>query len=113
MDDLEQQEGVRFGKQRRAFERTLADPDDLYIDVMNREEERRKQGLPSRVGVLPFTSPGIPEDEDSEPEMSGRSQNTKPSLKATASASKSLATYTLKRYPIPTVDSVLTKNTDE
>jgi hypothetical protein len=38
-----------FWKQRRAFERKWRDPDDVYIEVERREQERKKLGLPSRV----------------------------------------------------------------
>jgi hypothetical protein len=38
-----------FWKQRRAFEKKWRDPDDVYIDVERREEERKKLGLPPRV----------------------------------------------------------------
>jgi hypothetical protein len=43
----------RFSKQRRHFEKEWFDPDDVYPDVQRREEERKKQGLPLRLGVLP------------------------------------------------------------
>jgi hypothetical protein len=69
MGDLEQKEGVRYGKQRRAFERTLADPDDVYIDVMKREEERRKQGLRARIGVISLASHGVHDDKDSDADV--------------------------------------------
>jgi hypothetical protein len=42
-----------FWKQRRAFGKKWRDPDDVYIDVERREGERKKQGLPQRVSVLP------------------------------------------------------------
>ena len=32
------------------------DPDDVSIDVERREEERKKQGLPQRVGILPHSA---------------------------------------------------------
>jgi len=47
-----------FWKKRRAFEKKWRDPDDVYIDVERREEERKKQGLPPRVvgGILPHSA---------------------------------------------------------
>lgn len=42
-----------FWKQRRASEKKWRDPDDVYIDVERREKERKKQGLPPRVGIVP------------------------------------------------------------
>jgi hypothetical protein len=43
--DSERFEEGRFWKQRREFEKRWRDPDDVYIDVQRREEERKKQGL--------------------------------------------------------------------
>jgi hypothetical protein len=51
----------RFSKQRRAIEKKWRDPDDVYIDVEHREVERKKQGLPTRVGVVPHSA--VAEDE--------------------------------------------------
>jgi hypothetical protein len=47
-----------FWKQRRAFEKKWRDPDDVYIEVERREEERKKLGLPSRVigSILPHSA---------------------------------------------------------
>ena len=53
LGDRERSDEGRFWKQRRAFEKKWHDPDDVYIDVERREQERKKQGLPSRVGVIP------------------------------------------------------------
>jgi hypothetical protein len=54
--DSERLDEGHFWKQRRAFEKNWRDPDDVYIDVERREEERKRQGLPPRVGVLPHSA---------------------------------------------------------
>jgi len=54
--DSERIDEGRFWKQHREFEKKWRDPDDVYIDVERREEERKKQGLPSRLGVLPHST---------------------------------------------------------
>ncbi len=54
--DRERFDEGRFWKQRCAFEKKWRDPDDVYIDVEGREEERKKQGLPPRVGVVPHSA---------------------------------------------------------
>jgi len=46
----------RFWKQRRDFDKKWRDPDDVYVDVQRREEARKKQGLPPRVGILPHSA---------------------------------------------------------
>lgn len=48
---LEEKAGGLFYKERRAFEKRARDPDDCYLDVLHREEERRQQGLPSLIGI--------------------------------------------------------------
>jgi len=54
--DYERFDQGHFWKKRREFEKKLHDPDDVYLDVQRREEERKKQGLPPRLGVLPHTA---------------------------------------------------------
>jgi hypothetical protein len=49
------QEG-HFWKQRRALEKNWRVPEDVYIEVQRREEERKSQGLPPRLGVLPHSA---------------------------------------------------------
>ena len=42
----------------RTFEKKWRDPDDVYIEVERREEERKKLGLPLRVigSILPHSA---------------------------------------------------------
>lgn len=56
--DSERFDEGHFWKQRRAFEKKWQDPDDVYIEVGRREEERKKLGLPSRVigSILPHSA---------------------------------------------------------
>ena len=56
--DNERFDEGHFWKQRRAFEKKWRDPDDVYIDVELREEERKKQGLPPRLlgTILPHSA---------------------------------------------------------
>ena len=60
--DSERFDEGRFWKQRRDFEKKWRDPDDVYIEVERREEERKKQGLPPRLGVLPHSA--VAQDRD-------------------------------------------------
>jgi len=56
--DSERFDEGHFWKQRRAFEKKWRDPDDVYIEVERREEERKKLGLPPRVigNILPHSA---------------------------------------------------------
>ncbi len=56
LSDSERFDEGRFWKQRREFEKKWRDPDDVYIDVQRPEEERKKKGLPPRLGVLPHSA---------------------------------------------------------
>jgi hypothetical protein len=60
--DSERFDEGRFWKQRRDFEKRWRDPDDVYLEVGRREEERKKQGLPPRLGVLPHSAVAAEED---------------------------------------------------
>src|SRR4030095_9895918 len=60
--DNERFDEGRFWKQRREFEKKWRDPDDVYIEVGRREEERKNQGLHPRLGVLPHSA--VAEEED-------------------------------------------------
>ena len=51
--EFELKDAGRFFKRRRAYEKQREDPDDVYIEVERREVERKKQGLPTRIGIIP------------------------------------------------------------
>src|SRR6266446_3739985 len=69
MNNAEIHEMAKLGKQKRAYEDSIRDLDDVYFEVQRREEQRRKQGLPSLIGVLPLnyeppvSQPREPDDE--------------------------------------------------
>jgi hypothetical protein len=60
--DSERHDEGRFWKQRRAYEKKWRDPDDVYLSVEEREEERKKQGLPPRVGIVPHSAVAAEEE---------------------------------------------------
>src|SRR6201987_760615 len=60
--DSERFDVGRFWKKRREFEKKWRDPADFYIEVERREEERKKRGLPPRLGVRPHSA--VAEEED-------------------------------------------------
>jgi hypothetical protein len=68
--DSERLDEGRFWKQRREFEKKWRDPDDVYIDVQRREEERKMQGLPPRVGIVPHSA--IAQEEERREAGQGR-----------------------------------------
>ncbi len=82
----------RFWKQRRAYEKTVEDPDDVYLEVEEREEQRRKQGLPPRLGIVPHSAVADEEKriEDEQERKQRCSKRSKPTPKAkSASQEKS------------------------
>ena len=44
-----------WGRIHRRFEEWLKDPDDIYLYVEEREEQRKKKGLAPRVIILPWS----------------------------------------------------------
>jgi len=53
LSDREQHDWAHFGKLRRKWDRQFDDPDDVYLEAEQREEERRKRGLLPRLGIIP------------------------------------------------------------
>jgi hypothetical protein len=75
--DSERHDEGRFWKQRRAYEKKWRDPDDVYIDVERREEERKKQGLPPRVGIVPHSAVSEEEQRWEAQQERKKKRNTK------------------------------------
>jgi hypothetical protein len=63
MNDTEIHEMAKLGKRKKAYDDSIRDLDDVYFEVQHREEQRRKQGLPSLIGVLPVDQPPVSEPE--------------------------------------------------
>jgi len=85
--DSERFDEAHFWKRRREFEKKWRDPDDVYFEVQRREEERKKQGLPPRLGVLPRSA--IAEEaqrRDLEQERNKRHNNRRAASNARNSA---------------------------
>ena len=72
------------GRQRRAHEKQREDPDDVYINVLHREEERKKQGLPPRIGIVPYSA--VADEEKRIVEEQERKQHRSKRSKATPKA---------------------------
>ncbi len=52
LEASEQETMLKANCERVAYEKKLRDPDDCYLDVKHREEELRRQGQPSQIGIL-------------------------------------------------------------
>jgi len=53
MNDIEIHEAYKWDKQKKAYDDGRRDPDDIYLEVQERELQRRKEGLPPLIGILP------------------------------------------------------------
>jgi len=83
--EYELDDAGRFWKQRRAYEKQREDPDDVYINVLHREEERKKQGLPPRIGIVPYQAVADEEkriEEEQEQKKQRPSKRPKPTVNA-------------------------------
>ncbi len=87
--DSERFDEGRFSKQRHDYEKQWRDPDDVYIDVERREEERKKKGLPPRVGIVPHSVVAADEErweaeQERKKKRAGKRRNPAPQTKSTA-----------------------------
>jgi hypothetical protein len=83
--DRELDDGGRFSKQRRAYEKKREDPDDVYIDLQRREEERKKLGLPPRIGIVPYSAVAAAEERmevEQKPKKAHSRKRSKPAANA-------------------------------
>lgn len=53
--DSEMGSMTHWSRIHRKHENWLKDPDDVYLDVEEREELRKKKGLPPRIIILPWS----------------------------------------------------------
>lgn len=81
--DSERHDEGRFWKQRSGYERKWRDPDDVYFSVEEREEQRKKQGLPPRVGIIPYSAVAA-EEERWEAEQERRKRHARKRRKPTS-----------------------------
>lgn len=68
MNGVEIHEMSTWSRQKKAYEVSLRDPNDIYLEVQQREAERRRKGLPPLIGVLPRTSENFLAVPEVEPE---------------------------------------------
>jgi hypothetical protein len=83
--DTERHDEGRFWKQRRAYEQKWRDPDDVYLSVEEREAERKKRGLPPRVGIIPYSAVAA-EEEQWEAEQERKKRRPRKRQKPTSQA---------------------------
>ncbi len=53
-NDFEQANSTYWSRIHNKYLRWLKDPDDVFLEAEARDKERKKQGLPSRIIVLPW-----------------------------------------------------------
>ena len=52
LGESEQKLMLSANRERVSYEKKIRDPDDCYLEVISREEERREQGLATMIGIL-------------------------------------------------------------
>jgi hypothetical protein len=60
-------------KFQRAFSQKLKDPDDIYLEVRDSEERRKRKGLPPRIVILPHWD--MSDEDRYDREQSSRKRN--------------------------------------
>jgi hypothetical protein len=54
--DFEQEQATHWSRIHHKYEMWLKDPDDVFLDAEERDEQRKKQGLPPRIVILPWSA---------------------------------------------------------
>ncbi len=54
--DFEQDQATHWSRIHHKYEMWLKDPDDVFLDAEERDKQRKKQGLPPRIVVLPWSA---------------------------------------------------------
>ncbi|HXN26026.1 MAG TPA: hypothetical protein VN902_02815 [Candidatus Acidoferrales bacterium] len=54
--EFEQDQSTHWSRVRHKYEMWLKDPDDVFLDAEERDQQRKKLGLPPRIVVLPWSS---------------------------------------------------------
>jgi hypothetical protein len=52
-DDIVESDAVWAYKFQREYNKKIKDPDDIYLEIKDSEERRKKKGLPPRLVILP------------------------------------------------------------
>jgi len=52
-DEIVENDAVWAYKFRREYDKKIKDPDDIYLEIKDSEERRKKKGLPPRLVILP------------------------------------------------------------
>jgi len=72
--DFEQEQATHWSRIHHKYEMWLKDPDDVFLDAGERDEQRKKQGLSPRIVVLPWSAE---EEEKLKLLAAKRAQNAK------------------------------------
>jgi hypothetical protein len=91
--DLELRSMDQWGRIHRKHEMQFKDPDDVYLDVEEREELRKKKGLPPRVIILPWSY------EEEEKLLAARRSEAKKKRKQNRRGAQSVPVESLKKGP--------------
>jgi hypothetical protein len=54
--DFEQDQATHWSRIHHKYEMWLKDPDDVFLDAEERDEQRKKRGLAPRIVVLPWSA---------------------------------------------------------
>ena len=56
--EYELDQATHWSRIHHKYEKWLKDPDDVFLDAEERDQQRKKQGLPPRIVVLPWSAEG-------------------------------------------------------
>jgi hypothetical protein len=109
-DEIVEKDALWAYKFRRAYDKKTMDPFDLYLEIKEREEARRKKGLPPRVVLLPNWDK---DDEERYERESLKKRKRAPKKRKKAASKVSEAAHSSVRRITPTVGPVADGRADQ
>ena len=91
-DEIVESDAVWAYKFQREYNKKIKDPDDIYLEIKDSEERRKKKGLPPRLVILPGWDMSDEEHYDEEQAKKRKrvgNQNQKKTKKRKSKSSKS------------------------
>jgi hypothetical protein len=107
-DEIVEDDAVWAYKFQREYNNKMKDPDDIYLEIKDSEERRKKKGLPPRLVILPGWDMSDEERYDEEQakkrKRAGNKAQRTSSRKSNRSRSSARATNPPQAKPAPTAE---------
>ncbi len=97
-DEIVENDAVWAYKFQREYNKKIKDPDDIYLEIKDSEERRKKKGLPPRLVILPGWD--MSDEERYDEEQAKKRKRIGNKRQRTAEMRKSSRPKSLQRAPV-------------